>query len=79
MQPDVEATKIYTISKGQISTPIVSYGVIFILALGLAMAPLKAVSEPGRFVQVQVANVPEVHSNDSYPVQSVSSIYKILG
>ena len=38
----VEATKIYTVSKGQINTPIVSYGDIFILALGLAMAPLKA-------------------------------------
>lgn len=71
----VEATKIYTVSKGQINTPIVSYGDYIYFGTWVGNGTIEGSTEPGRYYQVQVANVPST-SNDSYPVQSVSSIYK---
>lgn len=71
----MEATKIYTVSKGQINTPIVSYGDYIYFGTWVGNGTIEGSTEPGRYYQVQVANVPST-SNDSYPVQSVSSIYK---
>lgn len=71
----VTATEIYTVSKGQINTPIVSYGDYIYFGTWVGNGTIEGSTEPGRYYQVQVANVPST-SDDSYPVQSVSSIYK---